>query len=493
MNAHYLQVLVILMLTGFVVNAQNNTAYGLNFTSAGVKFASFDMTTGEVEILSDGIVSPQGFAQGVADFDPVSKSYFFIQGGGNNTKVYQINAQTGAITNSSIIDDPNAAVIPLTNIAFNWMDGKLYGVSHEYNGSDLLKFVTVDPSTGILTYLSDTPTSTGAYSSGNSDIDPIHRKYYYVASDRIYTVDLDSGIATSAAIEFPDYDSNQFLANLMYNYMDQKLYGLHFLAVPDDNIFDEDYYHSELRLASIDPETGVLDLISEEPTSNDGFSMGDCDIDTANDRYLYIRQDALYSVDLNSGEVLDVVPLENENQAVVPIINMAYDDLSDQLAPMTMQMGETRIMEPGASLEVSAWIGDDLQYQWSDGSTDHSRTITEPGQYDLEIIHGGFTVQGKLLVEMTESATSIEEPVEGKMSVYPNPAQAQLFLDLNGQMVDLAREYRIVDVSGKVLKSGALIEGAARHQIPLQGLPSGTYLLELLTEQGSNTARFQIK
>jgi len=274
------------------VFAQADKIYGLNFSSNGLKLTTMDVTTGEVEILSSEILSPDAFAQGVSDFDPIGKRYFYVRGNSNTSELFTVDAITGQTISSPTLSKPGNGntVSPITNIAYNWLEDELYGVNYQYNGTATeLRLSKVDTQTGEVTIIASTPSSTTPFLSGNSDIDPINRKYYYATPDKIYTVDLDSGeTLDNPDIQYP-LSGTQFTANLTYDWKNDLLYCLHFLSVPNPDPFSNTLT-SELRLSTIDPVTGAMSIVSPEITSNDGFSMGDCDIDPNGNRYFYISR-----------------------------------------------------------------------------------------------------------------------------------------------------------------------------------------------------------
>lgn len=469
---------LLVLLTTIFSYAQVDKVYGLNFVSSNaVQFASMNLANGSVDVISNGAISPDQFASGVADFDPVTKSYFYIRGISSNSTIYQVDAQLGTVVHQSVISNPNNVIGPITNIAFNWLEDKLYGVSHSWNGvSDVLEFATVDPSTGAMQVLSPGPISLGSYISGNSDIDPIHRKYYYGTPDTIYTVDLNTGNAVSTPLLFPGSIYTEQFINLTYNWLDQQIYGLYFLSIPDPNPFDNDIFTSELYLAKVNPQTGVITVISQQPTSNDGFSSGDCDIDPTNYRYMYIRQGSMYQVDLQTGDVLSVTLIENTNNAVAPIINMAYDELIDPVPNLTMTM-EDIVLGSGETKEVNVWVGDDVTYLWNDGSTDPIRTITQPGTYSVEISRAGFTVNGSAIVEMSTSVDGLLQEEKSEFSLYPTPSTGLLNFELMTSTPIKELDFEITDASGRLVWSKQLATNSGQLDVSL--LSNGVYFVRL--------------
>jgi len=101
--------------------AQSNIIYGLHFTAGELRMAQADIQTGLVNVLNQSAISQDGFQAGVADLDPFSKSYFYIQG----ARLRTVDALTGIVESSVVLDNPQQAVQPITNIAYNWMEGKL--------------------------------------------------------------------------------------------------------------------------------------------------------------------------------------------------------------------------------------------------------------------------------------------------------------------------------------------------------------------------------
>lgn len=83
----------------------------------------------------------------------------------------------------------------------------------------------------------------------------------------------------------------------------------------------------------------------------------------------------------------------------------------------------------------------------------------------------------------------LEAPVAGGITVYPNPADQQLYIS---QMSTGFYQVRIYSVDGKLVR-GLEVDGQNGAPVPVNvnGLPAGVYSLELLNEWGNrNWARF---
>lgn len=469
--------LILILFWSVALQGQSDRIFGLYFIGTTLQLASLDESNGDVQLLGPTSISPDAFAGGVADFDPVNKEYFYARFSGSNYYVYVVDALTGLKKSQVLIDNPDGAVAPITNFAYNWMDETLYGVSHESGGgtnATYLKFVSVDLDSGTVTQISPGNISSDHYLSGNSDINPIQRKYYYATPDRIYTVDLDSGTVQSALLDFPPANHPQSFVNLTYNYLDQKIYGLQFLSIPDPNPFDTIFYTSELRLATVNPTSGQVNIISQQPTSSDGFSMGDCDINPQANVFYYIRLNRLYTVDLTTGNVLSDTPIQNPNSAIAPITNMTHDDLSESLPNIDMPMEDLFIQNPGDVLEVDAWLGSNATYVWNDGVKGSKRDITKPGLYSVEIKRDGFRIVGSFSVNSLTDVESVDTETVS-LEVFPNPADDYLQYTLNG-LERFEGTIELMSIDGKLINSFRTKDISGK--LNLTGLASGNYLLK---------------
>ncbi len=93
---------------------------------------------------------------------------------------------------------------------------------------------------------------------------------------------------------------------------------------------------------------------------------------------------------------------------------------------------------------------------------------------------------------VTTPPLTVKEIAEaGHALLYPNPAHDKIMLaGLSG-----AVEYRVTDVSGKMLASQTIsnAEAKAVHSIDISHLQSGMYLLQLNGKSGLETLRFVVQ
>lgn len=480
--------LPILLCLSFLNNlsAQPDRVFGINWDIGEVRFTSVNINTGSVDILSDPI-NADYIWPGVSDFDPIEKRYFYLKREGDEEMgVISLDASNGELISDVQLDLPETTganpFVFISHLGYNWMDEKLYGIllQREEVGEGLIYLVTIDENTGAVDFISNEPIDEiPVIASGNSDIDPVNRRFIYVTEDRIYTIDLDTGEAIhSPMINYPPATELQYAANTTYDYQNDIIYCLHYLNVVDANGVGQ---FGDLRLASIDPVNGDLTIISTERISKDGFTSGDCDIDPALNRFLYIRQDTLHVVRLSDGIELSKVSIQNIDDTFTPLVNMAYDDLSViDPAIIPMDMGNNIFLNTGESLELNVWLGDDVFYLWNDGSTDAIRNVSTPGIYTVTITRGGFTIEGSITIEV---GTTSNENLAGDIIFEINPNPASEFLQYKIENLEQINGIlSIMDIKSKNLWSKSIQNNIG--QINLNSFANGTYFLKYETAAG---------
>ncbi|MEO1451757.1 MAG: T9SS type A sorting domain-containing protein, partial [Bacteroidota bacterium] len=430
-------------------------------------------------------VGSSTYLSGVADFDPVNQRYFFVSGA---STLITMDAQNGQVLHSQAISNPNSAVSPLTNMAYNWLNDTLYGLEYKTNS---LRLVSVDPASGNLNMISPAPISIDGFSQGNSDIDPVGRRYFYVRGNILYTIDLETGQALhQPTIQLPD--PSAFFMNMAYNWLNDSLYGLYFVP----NYFSSNdpfaLCTGGLFFASVDPVSGAMTVISQAPTSPDCFQGNVCDIDPVNQRYVYLRSDTAYTINILDGSVMSQTAMTAPGSSITDITNIAFNEaFSPPANAIQMDMGsDTLWLEPGQTMTLNAYVGNQPQYIWSDGVQGASREIGTAGTYSVQVGLAPFSFSGSVVVATSSVSTflSSELPILN-FRAFPNPARAQITVNWEGKE---QTTLTLRDLQGRILKREVFAAGQGTATWPVQQLPAGIYLLQMNQGEQSGQQRVLI-
>lgn len=161
---------------------------------------------------------------------------------------------------------------------------------------------------------------------------------------------------------------------------------------------------------------------------------------------------------------------------------------------------ETKSMfiETGSKIEPTIQVGGTgslfttpagLHYQWFrngqalPGDTNDVLFLSQPGDYYVEVSDGPCSgISDTLPV----GNISLEEnlPATLEMSIYPNPATEHIYLQLNPQEHQHL-EMTLYNLKGEMIFNKKVKEPKeTRYFIPLQSLPRGMYVLEILSDAG---------
>lgn len=483
--------LMLLVICICTTKAQNDTVYGMNFTTGNLQFASLQISSGNTTLYGSGPITADLFQSGVYDYDPFNKRYFYPRGGSNAPQLITVDATTGSILHSPFLTSNIPSISPFTNIAYDWVNAKLYGTHYAFeNNLTKLRFATVDIQTGLVTIINNAPISTTGYVSGNCDIDPINGRFFMVYGSRIKTVDVNTGLVIeNKAIQYPLGLSNEFVLNITYNWSDGLIYCLYMYPNSNPNNFS-----SYLKLASLDPTNGQLNVISQSPISTDGISSGDCDIDVIGNRYFYIRQGTLYLVDLTTGTLINTQAIQNPNEAVASIINMSYDDLSlPQTTPATLNLADTIYKLPGETIQIDAFVNQNADYNWSNGDNSPSIFTNQEGLFSVTVMVDDFEIFGQTYVA-NQITSSIENQGFNKFKIFPNPNTGMVLISFN----DLKSESMNIEIyspDGKQVYNwfNSFNQGTNQIQLDLTELPSGCYLIKLSDSNFEKMQRLMIE
>lgn len=314
---------LLLSLLGFTASAQNNSLIGLLRTSnpASIRLGKLDLTTGIFSQLSTASIGNSFNATGAA-LDPNSGTYFFLGAGG----MLSVDVTTGSVVAQNALTNPIATSY-FDNFRFNTSDSSLYGLARRYiqtggQGVGELYLATINPSTGVITQIS--PQSVGqSYALQGNAIDPHLMVYYYSIASQFVGLDMYTGLVySSPTISFPQ--GGLYFDNFTYNCADTSIYGL---------IRMNTTAPLTVHFGKINPQTGVVTQISQQPIAYSMFSVsGSSTIDPNTGTYYYLSVlpqggKAVVGISIQTGSVasVDTIPTTGNTQTYFDMMRNPSD------------------------------------------------------------------------------------------------------------------------------------------------------------------------
>lgn len=138
-----------------------------------------------------------------------------------------------------------------------------------------------------------------------------------------------------------------------------------------------------------------------------------------------------------------------------------------------LDLGGLRYLTPGQSLWLDADLPGADSYQWSNGATSPSISITEPGLYSVTLTRAnGCETNDQVLVKNT---TGAKEPAVPEWQLYPNPANdlLQIVLEQHNKPVNVLLRNTLGQVAATHIGTGTPV------RISVAALPAGLYWAEL--------------
>ncbi len=209
-------------------NNSNNKLYGLASTFSennqliGMYLAELNSENGDLTQLSQSSIGV-GYQLAGTAIDPEEMVYYYSTG----SKFMGIDLYNGEVyTNPDIVfSNPNE--FNFTNFSYNCADETVYGLvvkNTQVQNPNVpfpsmiyeMRFGKINPSTGVVTNISEVPLPTAAYSvNAGSTIDPITGTYYFSNGSNVYGISLETGLVTSTTAINNEEGS---VINMMTNY-----------------------------------------------------------------------------------------------------------------------------------------------------------------------------------------------------------------------------------------------------------------------------------
>ncbi|MBN4071269.1 T9SS type A sorting domain-containing protein [Crocinitomix catalasitica] len=166
-----------------------------------------------------------------------------------------------------------------------------------------------------------------------------------------------------------------------------------------------------------------------------------------------------------SGIYLDTLTNTSGCDSVVTLdLTVNTVDVTTSLAGITITANEA-----GASYQ---WIDCDAGNAIIPGETNQDFTPTANGNYAVIVDNG--CVDTSACVSIT--SVNVEELAIDLLTVYPNPTEADLFVNF-GTETETLIELSLTAISGQLIQSRLITATTHSIRIPLEGVDAGTYLL----------------
>lgn len=281
--------------------------------SSTIRLGSINANTGAVTNIGpeyNSVISLAG-----ATINPYANQYHISNG---------YNFLSFDIGNGTIVGNaPITGAFPTTafqNFRFNTSDTLIYGFvpnnfySMVYDSitmtniqvldSTHLRFATINPISGQYSLIGNGNLGNMYTLAGNS-IDPHQMLYYYSAVDTFVGVDLYTGnIYSQVSIQLP---ANTYFENFTYSCADTTIYGLtrtNYYSTYYDSVLQMTmtvFDSATSRLSKIDPNTGVVTIISPTSIGFGGTLNGGSFIDPVTMTYYFSTGTNIVGVSLQTG------------------------------------------------------------------------------------------------------------------------------------------------------------------------------------------------
>lgn len=258
------------------------------FDSATIRLGSMNPVSGYVSNIGSNQINRAINLSGAA-LNPYDSSFIFM----SYRDIISLDLRTGN-TNSIELIYHSLGESYFDMFRFNNADSSLYGLartnyvsrisdpsfpldSFYVLDSTALRLATVNTHTGLISVLSSASIGAG-FAMAGSTIDPYQMVYYYSNGYRFIGLDIyDGSIYSDVHIYNPDGD---IFDNFAYSCADTGIYGLvrknyyswtSVLGFPGDSFQTLD--SATIRLGKIDPNTGIVTIISPSGAAFGGYSI----------------------------------------------------------------------------------------------------------------------------------------------------------------------------------------------------------------------------
>ncbi|MFK7920946.1 MAG: T9SS type A sorting domain-containing protein [Bacteroidia bacterium] len=366
-----------------------------------------------------------------------------------------------------------------SGLAYNPQNDTLYGVStNGLNG----RLHYVDPSSGSFINGPFMTVSQPLWLA----IGPDGSAYTLDAvTDSIFSVDLSSGETVGLAASGADYTPNVGLDGDVWN-ADGNVYF--FTEVDPAGFQDAD-------LMQFDPSTNGVSVIGALGVQGSPRAWAVASEET--DAYLYEWGPGNMISDptianpyvLSSSPTSFVLKVEDACGTIVRD-TIAFDlpftiDIVDGTGGGTTGNGQATVNVNGGSTPI--------QILWSTGDTTATLTAPTSGVYSVSVTDASGCTQTDSVEIWATAIDAFGKAGVNELSLYPNPANTDFVVKLS---LDRPQTYSLslVNTKGQIVWQKSYVANSiSQNEIIVSSLPSGLYMIQLQTEEGSISKRVIVK
>jgi hypothetical protein len=203
------------------------------------------------------------------------------------------------------------AILSICHNVNSQIDSITYGVS-VLNSGPGISLAKINPQTGVVTNISTTPAPYSYPFMGGVTIDPVHKLYYLQVDSLLLSFDLTTG-AVANTVVMTYYPGSTTFLNMNYNTLDSTIYGLIQTS-------------SGVILAKLDPQTGIIERISQDTVPGECNSLLGVAIDPVDNILYYVSINSHFTgIDLSTGTAVTSPNIIIDYGMFGPIVFDCYD------------------------------------------------------------------------------------------------------------------------------------------------------------------------
>ncbi len=293
----------------------------------------------------------------------------------NNYKLLGIDLRTG-----NIVSSVNIRYDDIHQMIYNCYDSTLYAIQVNYqpNTRHLIK---INPKTGVITKINDSSIFDWYTTYADRAIDPINKVIYFVTNVTDIKQKWLSGysLIDGSLVSYSRLKNADDIHQMVYNYQDQTLYGI-----------KVNYEPNERHLVKIDPLTANVYPVNNNSLFDWYITGGKVTIDEYNGIFYAIVTDnkketyRLMGIDIESGNILSDVPLNNKDD----IHQMIFNPLPHKIeikVENTCVGTNTKFKAPKAAFKATWDFGDTANNYSNELNPEHK--FTKAGNYRIKLIY----------------------------------------------------------------------------------------------------------